>query len=130
MKKGDPKRRGGEMMGKGQIEFSHQVQKGISIIMPLGDSLDATNALSYKNEVLKLLNSTGETKVIFDLSKLQFIDSSGLGTFISILRSLNGRGGTLKLANLNRPIKTVFEIVSMHRIFDVFPNIEEAIKSF
>lgn len=112
------------------MEFSHHVQDNILIITPQGENLDAKNAPIFKEGVLNLVRSTGINKLIFDLSHLQFIDSSGLGTFLSIQRSLNTQGGTLKLAHLNKSIRTMFEIVSMHRIFDIFPNIEEAVKSF
>jgi len=112
------------------MEFSHHIQDNILIITPLGENLDAKNAASFKEGVLALTTSTKLSKLIFDLNHLQFIDSSGLGTFLSIQRTLNTHGGTLKLSNLNKPIRTMFEIVSMHRIFDIFPTNEEAIQSF
>lgn len=112
------------------MEVLHQIENDILIITPLGQSLDAKNAPLYKEEVMKLIETTGKIKLIFDLNQLQFIDSSGLGTFLSLLRFLNAKGGALKLAHLNKPIQTMFEIVSMHRIFDIFPNVKDAINSF
>lgn len=113
-----------------QMDFSHHIQDQVLIITPKGDNLDAKNAPSFKEQVLNLIRTSGKSQLVFDLKQLQFIDSSGLGTFLSIQRMLNAQGGVLKLANLNKPIRTMFEIVSMHRIFDIFNSTEEAVSSF
>lgn len=112
------------------MKFSHTVQGNILIITMQEERLDAMSAPSFKEEALNLIQQMGQTKVVFDLSRLQFIDSSGLGAFLAVQRMLNKQEGKLKLANLNKPIQTMFEIVSMHRIFDIFPTVEEAVKTF
>lgn len=112
------------------MEFSHYIKDQILVITPQETILDATNSPSFKESVLNLIQTAGLVKLVFDLSHLQFIDSSGLGCFLSIQRNLATQSGVLKLAQLNKPIRTMFEIVSMHRIFDIFPNVEEAIQSF
>lgn len=113
-----------------RMEFTHYVQDKVLVITPTGDNLDAKNASNFKERVLTLIRDSGILQVTFDLQHLHFIDSSGLGTFLSLQRSLNSQGGGLKLSHLNKPIKTMFEIVSMHRIFDIFNSTEEAIHSF
>lgn len=111
------------------MEFSHVIQDNILIITPQGENLDAMNAAPFREGVLNLIQKVGLTKVILDLSQLRFIDSSGLGAFLAIQRALSKQEGALKLAHLNKPIQTMFEIVSMHRIFDIFPNVEDAAKN-
>lgn len=69
-------------------------------------------------------------RLIFDLSRLQFIDSSGLGSLLSVLRVLHTKGGDLKLTCMNKPVKAMFELVSMHKIFEIFPTREDAVRSF
>jgi anti-anti-sigma factor len=113
-----------------QMEFSHEIKNNVLVIVPRGDSLDAKTAPAFKESVLDLIRSSGLSRLVFDLSNLQFIDSSGLGTFLSIQRMLNTQGGLLKLAHLSKPVRTMFEIVSMHRIFDIFNKVEEATNSF
>ncbi len=113
-----------------QMELSHYIKDQILVIILLEENLDAKSAPIVKERVLHLIQTTGLLKLVFDLSHLKFIDSSGLGTFLSIQRNLVARKGTLKLAHLNTPVRTMFEIVSMHRIFDIFPNVEEAVQSF
>jgi anti-sigma B factor antagonist len=67
---------------------------------------------------------------VIDLSRLRFVDSSGLGAFISCLRKLNAKGGDLKLCGMSKQVRAVFELVRMHRIFDIFGTREEALRAF
>ena len=92
------------------------------------EELDASNAAEFKLDVAPLLEST--TKLVFDLSRLRFVDSSGLGAFISCLRKLNAKGGDVKLCGLSRQVHAVFELVRMHRIFDICGTREEAVRMF
>ena len=68
--------------------------------------------------------------MVFDLSKLRFVDSSGLGAFLSCLRKLNAKGGDLKLCGMSKQVRAVFELVRMHRIFDIYGTREEAVRAF
>ena len=112
------------------VAFSHNIRDHILIITLQEAKLDAMNASAFKDKILELIHNMQIFKIILDLSHVQFIDSSGLGAFLTIQRALHKQGGALKLVQLNKHIQTIFEIVSMHRILDVFPGIEEAVKTF
>jgi anti-sigma B factor antagonist len=92
------------------------------------EELDASNAGDFKRDMAPLLEA--HTKLVIDLGRLRFVDSSGLGAFISCLRKLNGTGGDLKLCNMSRQVRAVFELVRMHRIFDILGTREEAARAF
>jgi anti-sigma B factor antagonist len=92
------------------------------------EELDASNAGDFKRDIAPLLET--QTKLVIDLGRLRFVDSSGLGAFISCLRKLNGRGGDLKLCGMSKQVRAVFELVRMHRIFDIFATREEAARAF
>jgi anti-sigma B factor antagonist len=92
------------------------------------EELDASNAAEFKLDAAPLLEST--TKLVFDLSRLRFVDSSGLGAFISCLRALNAKGGDVKLCGMSKQVRAVFELVRMHRIFDIYSTKEEAVHAF
>lgn len=113
-----------------EVNVSHVIRGNILEIAFKDANCDAMNTPALKKEILKLIDQTGCSKIVFDLSGLQFIDSSGLGLFLSIQRALYDHGGKLKIACLNKPIQTVFEIVSMHRIFEIYPTVHDAVKSF
>ena len=68
-------------------------------------------------------------RIVLNLSRLRFIDSSGLATVLSCLKRVNARGGDLKLCGLSRSVRTLFELVRMNRIFDLFATPEEAVRA-
>ena len=92
------------------------------------EELDASNAGEFKRDIAPVLEAN--TKLVFDLSRLRFMDSSGLGAFISCLRKLNAKGGDVKLCGMSKQVRAVFELVRMHRIFDIFGTREEAVQAF
>jgi anti-sigma B factor antagonist len=100
----------------------------VTVAMVPGEELDASNAVEFKRDVAPLLEAT--TKLVFDLSRLRFVDSSGLGAFMSCLRKLNAKGGDVKLCGMSRQVRAVFELVRMHRIFDICGTREEAVRMF
>jgi anti-sigma B factor antagonist len=96
-------------------------------VLPV-DELDASNAAEFKRDIAPVVEAN--MKLVFDLSRLRFVDSSGLGAFLSCLRQVNARGGDLKLYGMSKPVRTVFELVRLHRIFDILTTREEAVRAF
>lgn len=104
-----------------------KIENGAVIVLP-GESLDASNAKEFKRDIMLALE--GQSRVIFDMRSLKFVDSSGLGAILSCLRQLNARGGDLLLCGMLKPVRALFELVRMHRIFDIYNTKEEAIAAF
>ena len=92
------------------------------------EELDASNAAEFKRDMAPILEK--HTRLVFDLGRVRFVDSSGLGAFLSCLRSVNARGGDLKLCGLSKAVRSVFELVRMHRVFDIHPTREAAVSAF
>lgn len=116
--------------GENTMELSYDQKKDVIIVQLKSESLDAKDAPDFKQKVIDIINTNDVRHIIFDLSQLKFIDSSGLGSFLAILRNLNSQGGDLKLANMSNTVRTMFELVSMHKIFEIFNTKEEALRSF
>jgi anti-sigma B factor antagonist len=109
-----------------QIAFEKVGDVGVAA-MPV-DELDASNAGEFKRDIAPLLEANA--KLVLDMSRLRFVDSSGLGAFISCLRRLNARGGDLKLCGMSKQVRAVFELVRMHRVFDILSTREDAVHAF
>jgi anti-sigma B factor antagonist len=92
------------------------------------EELDASNATEFKADVAALLDT--DSKVVFDLRRVRFADSSGLGALISCLRKVNARGGDLKLCALSDQVRGLFELVRMHKVFEIHATREEAVRAF
>ncbi len=103
-----------------------QVQE-ITVVGLRSDHLDMGNVEAFVSAVTPVLE-TG-TKVLFDMSQLQFVDSAGLGALMACRRQLSGVGGELTLCGMTKKVRSVFEISRMHRLFDIAETREEAINS-
>lgn len=92
------------------------------------DELDVSNAGEFKRDIAPVLQAN--TRLVLDLSRLRFVDSSGLGAMVSCLRQLSAKSGDLKLCGMSKQVRGLFELVRMHRIFDIYGTKEEAVHAF
>ncbi len=90
--------------------------------------LDAANSGEFKHDIAPVLESAD--KVVIDLSEVRFVDSSGLGAMLSCLRQMTAKGGDLKLSGMSKQVRATFELVRMHRIFDILENSDTAVAAF
>jgi anti-sigma B factor antagonist len=110
------------------MELSVEDIGNVSIALVPGETLDAGSSKEFKAAAAPLLQAN--KKLIFDLSGLKFVDSSGLGALLSCLRQLNSVGGELKLCGTSKPVRALFELVRMHRVFELCNTKEDAIRAF
>ena len=68
--------------------------------------------------------------LLFDLSQMNHIDSSGLGALVYVLQKANSQDGTVKLACLQARPRIVFDITKVYRIFEIYDSVEAALASF
>ena len=64
--------------------------------------------------------------VLFDLSKMAHIDSSGLGVLVQVLQKAKSCGGKVVLAALQPGPKIVFDITKVSRVFEIVPTVADA----
>lgn len=108
-----------------QIDIEKIPEGRGAIIIVQSENLDAGNVKAFKEALHPQLES--HQNVLLDMSRLAFIDSSGLGALLSCLRTMNGKKGQLKLFAMAKPVQALFELVRMHRIFSIYNSREEAL---
>jgi anti-sigma B factor antagonist len=117
------------LQGPGQaMQFIPETIRGVTVATVPVEELDAGNAAEFKRDIAPLLEA--HDRLVLDLSRLRFVDSSGLGGFISCLRKLNAKDGDLKLCGMSKQVRAVFELVRMHRVFDIRATKEDAVLAF
>ena len=72
------------------------------------------------NLVMSTLVNGGMKKVVFDLSELKYIDSTGIGLVISVAKQLRAKGGDLAFFNVNPSILEIFNLVKMDDFIQFF----------
>jgi anti-sigma B factor antagonist len=108
------------------MQFTTATTQGKTIIRLQQERLDAHNSGDLRDNILKLLE-TGNTHLIVDLADVRFIDSSGLGALLSGYKNATLRSGSLVLAGLQPRVQSMFELTRLHRVFEIFPSVEEAL---
>lgn len=103
-------------------------QNQIAILHPSG-SLDADSVASFKKTAYKLVEE-GFVRLILDGKALQFVDSTGLGVLIALLRKVRSQEGDLKVAALTADVASIFEITRLNRLFESHASWEVAAQKF
>lgn len=96
-------------------------------LLKVSGRLDAANAKEMKNQFRSYLGL--HKYFVMDCSELNFIDSTGLGSIISALKSATEIGGDIYIAALQDKPRMLFEITRAYKIFEVFDDVETAIKA-
>jgi anti-sigma B factor antagonist len=110
------------------MEIPSETREGVTVLEIPVSELDAGNVTELKRAMAGVLDTN--TRLVLDLHRTQFVDSSGLGAILSFLGQVGERGGDLKLCGMTKQVRSTFELVRMHRIFDIFETREEAIRAF
>jgi anti-sigma B factor antagonist len=98
------------------------------LLKPLSPNIDATACSEFKGRVLDLINQ-GHNFFLLNLSMVEFVDSSGLGTLISILKTLKLKNGDIVLCELNNLVQNLFNLTRMNLVFTICPNEKEGLDS-
>lgn len=108
----------------------HMEERGaVMLLVVREERLDAHNSGDLKAQMLKLFEE-GKTSLVIDLQDVRFVDSSGLGALVSGFKNASSRNGNLKLSGLQLQVKSMFELTRLHRVFEIFNDVEEALDSF
>jgi anti-sigma B factor antagonist len=101
----------------------------VRVIYVKEERLDAHNSDELKAELNRLFES-GMKDLLIDLKEVRFIDSSGLGVLVSGFKNASARQGSLKLSGLQSQVKSMFELTRLHRVFDIFQTVDDALESY
>jgi anti-sigma B factor antagonist len=100
---------------------------GNTLVVAVEDRrIDAAVAVRFKERMLELTENPKQ-RVVLDLSKVEFLDSSGLGAVVGSMKQL-GRNRHLDLAGLTPTVDKVFRITRMNRVFRIYESTEAAIQ--
>lgn len=108
-----------------QIKFSN---KGSTLIVGIDGELDH-HTIEYVREKIdfEIMKSTTKN-LIFDFSKVSFMDSSGIGVIMGRYKNIKKLNGEAGLVNVNMHIERILEMAGILKIIPIYKNIEIAIK--
>jgi len=105
-----------------------ETKNGLTVCHIEGE-IDINSSPGIKKSFDKVLSSKAP-KIIVNLSKVTYVDSSGLATLVEILKNMRSYGGRLRLTNLSSKVKSLFEITKLEKLFEIMTDEQEAISTF
>jgi anti-sigma B factor antagonist len=97
------------------------------VVKVLEQRMGADRAVSFKDEMCKLIDH-GHTSFVLDLSEVKFIDSTGLGAILSVLKRI-GKSGDILVTGASDTVGSMFKLTRMDRVFQMFPTVDEALSA-
>jgi anti-anti-sigma factor len=98
----------------------------VQIIEPEG-ILDSTKTADFQHQIEQSVES-GVHTILVDFSNVTFMDSSGLGTLVKALKTLNAANVQFFLCSINEQVRMLFELTSMDSYFAILDNRAEFTK--
>ncbi len=105
------------------------VEKSGAVIIEITGEIDLYNVPDLKESIQKLI-SDQKFKVIINLAKVTYIDSSGIGALIFGLSSLKKHNGGMRIVHVSGSVRKVFELTKLTTFFEIYDSEEEALASF
>lgn len=90
------------------------------------DKITALNAEQVKKELNALYNQKN-IKLVIDLDNISFVDSTGFGAFLSVMKTAQGQDGELKICNVNQDILKLFKLLHLDNVFELYGNLDECV---
>jgi len=92
------------------------------------DTINALVTDEIREEISKIFE-IANSKVIINLSGVKYIDSTGFGSFLSIMRTARNNYGTLKFVNNEPALIDIFRTLHLNTVFDIYENLEECMRA-
>src|ERR1700688_1454486 len=111
-----------------QLRMSTRTVNGVLVVDCSGRVVFGEESATLRDTVKKLLAQN--PNIVLSLREVNFIDSGGLGTLVSLYTTARNAGGAVKLARLSQRVGDLLQVTKLLTIFEVFDDEEEAAQSF
>ncbi len=100
---------------------------GVAVLQVAIERLDASEAPTFKRTALEVVDE-GFTRMVIDLSRVTFIDSSGLSALLSVRKNIDPSGSVV-LAGVHAPkVVQLFRVTKLdQRVFVMYPDADQAV---
>ena len=111
-----------------QLRMSTRTIAGILVVDCSGRIVFGEESARLRDTVKKLLGES--PKIVLNMREVNFIDSGGLGTLVSLYTTARSAEGALKLASLSQRVGDLLQVTKLVTIFEIFDDEQAAVNSF
>ena len=111
------------------MNLTQRNHQGVIIIYPEG-KITLGDGDQELGEAVRTALEQGARKIVINLTKVSYLDSSGVGELVGCYTSIKNRGGELRICGMNARIINHITMTSLHSVFEVKDTEEEALTGF
>ena len=102
-------------------------QAGEATVVRLSGHVDELGADALSSALDKIMED-GNFRIVFDLTDVLFMSSTGLGQIMRTYRSVRGHDGYVRIANPQPLIADIFAVTKLNKLLNIYPSVEDALR--
>jgi anti-sigma B factor antagonist len=110
-----------------QLEKAPSVEEGM--IVYLSGYIDTYNSVFFQKRVAKIVEA-GYINIIFNCAALNYVSSTGIGSFTAFLKMVKPKGGDIVLLEIQPKVYEVFQLLGFSQFFNIKDTLEDAVHFF
>ena len=111
------------------MKLTDRIVNDVVVLEPKGKIMGGPDATLLHDKLHEFIDQK-KKKVVIDLSKVEWMNSTGLGILISGLTTMRNNGGELKLAGVTEKIESLLTITKLITVFENYDSVDQAVQSF
>jgi len=113
------------------LSISLRVAEGVKngIVIYLSGYIDTYNSSFFQKQVMKVVEN-GYCNLIFNCSRLNYVSSTGIGSFTVFLKIVKPKGGDVVLLEIQPKVYEVFQLLGFSQFFNIKDTVDDAMKFF
>ena len=113
-----------------QPRISVETVANVSIIMFTSEKiLEETEIVALEHSILPIIEQVKVANIVLNFEKVKFLSSAVLGFLIRLSKKIYQRNGQLRLCCINMKIFEIFKITRLDRVFEIYEDVDAAVKS-
>jgi anti-sigma B factor antagonist len=106
--------------------FALDVEPGDGcVVLAVAGEIDLATAPALRQQLVDLV-AEGHRRIVVDLSRTEFLDSTGLSALVACLKRLRAHDGELRVVCTTPRVRKVFEITHIDRVLPLFDSVDAA----
>lgn len=111
------------------MTIKEKMEGDVAVISLKGNLMGEPDTTEVRDKIYSLLQDEVK-KIVLDLGKVKWVNSSGLGTLIAAMTSVKNKGGDMRLANVTEKLESLFMITQLIKVFKTYESVDRAVASY
>jgi anti-sigma B factor antagonist len=109
-----------------ELSLNHR-KEGEKTVLEVGGEVDVYTAPKLRERLVELVGE-GHYQIVVDMTKVEFLDSTGLGVLVGGLKRVRSHDGSLSLVCNQERILKIFRITGLTKVFPIHDSLDEALQ--